>query len=85
MFLVVWAEGAFDDMDRIVRDHPARKREFALALRQITRQLTDDPERIGESREDEMRVMFAGELSVFYSVDADDKTVEIGSVRLRRP
>ncbi len=31
-----------------------------------------------------MRVMFAGELSVFYQVDADEKTVEIAHVRLRQ-
>ena len=29
--------------------------------------------------------MFAGELSVFYRVDADEETVEIANVRLRQP
>ena len=85
MFLVVWTDAAFDDMDRIVRAHPLRKREFALALREISQHLTTNPEQVGESREEEMRVMFAGELSVFYRIDANENTVEIGNIRLRRP
>lgn len=64
---------------------PGRKREFAAALRQITQQLTTDPENVGESRADDLRVMFAGELSVFYRVDADDNTVEVCNIRLRQP
>ena len=39
MFLVVWGGRAFDIMDEIVRDRPSRKREFAVALRQIAHQL----------------------------------------------
>ena len=85
MFLVVWLDEGFDDMNEVIRDNPARKHEFALALRQITHQLSTDPEGVGESREEEMRVMFAGELSVFYQVDAGEKTVEIANVRLRQP
>ena len=85
MFLVVWLDEGFDDMNEIIRDNPVRKHEFALALRQITHQLSTNPEGIGESREKEMRVMFAGELSVFYQVDAGEKTVEIANVRLRQP
>ncbi len=85
MFLVVWLDEGFDDMNGIIRDNPARKHEFALALRQITHQLSTDPQAVGESREEGMRVMFAGELSVFYQVDAGEKTVEIANVRLRQP
>jgi plasmid stabilization system protein ParE len=85
MFLVVWLELAFDEMDEIVRRSPARKHEFAVALRQLTRQLAVDPLSVGESRGGELRVMFAGELSVFYHVDTNDNTVEIGNVRLQRP
>lgn len=84
MFLIVWTDDGFDRMGRIIRDNPARKREFAVALGQIARQLAADPERVGESREDDTRVTFSGELSVFYRVDADDQTVEIGDVKLRR-
>ena len=85
MFLVVWTDDGFDRMNDIVRDNPSRKREFAAALRQITHQLSTDPSNVGESREDDTRVMFAGEVSVFYRVDADEETVEIGNVRLRQP
>lgn len=85
MFLVVWTGDGFDRMNDIIRDNPTRKHEFAVALRQITHQLSTDPDGVGESREDDTRVMFAGELSVFYRVDADEETVEIGDVRLRRP
>jgi hypothetical protein len=84
MFLIVWTDDGFDRMNNIIRDNPARKHEFAVALRQITRQLTADPVNVGESRADDSRVMFAGELSVFYRVDTDDDTVEIGDVRLRQ-
>jgi hypothetical protein len=31
-----------------------------------------------------MRVMFAGDLTVFFSVDETDQTAEIGDTRLRR-
>ncbi len=85
MFLVVWSRRAFDSAADFIRNNPARKREFALALRQITHQLSTDPEGAGESRAGEMRVMFAGELSVFYTVDTDGNTVEIAHVRLRQP
>jgi plasmid stabilization system protein ParE len=84
MFLVVWSDVAFDDMSRIVRAHPTRKREFATALRQIAHRLATDPERVGESRDGGVRVMFAGEVSVFYRVDHSAQTVEIGNVRLRK-
>jgi len=85
MFLVVWTDGAFDDMADHIHRHPNRKREFALALRQIAHQLASDPMGVGESREAEMRVMFAGEISVFYRVDTADQTVEIANIRLRHP
>ena len=83
MFLVVWSERAFDNMNEIVRDNPSRKRELAAALRQITHQLTTDPQRVGESRTGDLRVMFASELSVFYRVDTEDSAVRIANVRLR--
>ena len=85
MFLVVWLDEGFDDMNEVIRDNPARKHEFAVALRQITRQSATDPQTVGESREEEMRVMFAGELSVFYRVNTDEETVEIAHDRLRQP
>ena len=43
MFLVVWLDEGFDDMNGIVRDDLARRHEFALALRQLTHQLSTDP------------------------------------------
>ncbi|WP_439621067.1 type II toxin-antitoxin system RelE/ParE family toxin [Gemmata sp.] len=85
MFLLVWSDEAFEEMARIVRLYPARKHEFATALRQVTHQLSTDPLNRGESREEEMRVMFAGDLSVFYAVDEASRVVEIGLVRLRTP
>ena len=84
MFLVVWSDEAFEDMSGIVKAHAARKHEFATALRQIAHQLSTDPQTVGESRADDVRVMFAGAVSVFYVVDEDEKTVEIAKVRLRR-
>lgn len=84
MFLIVWMDQGFDEMNEIVHANPSRKHEFAVALRRIGHQLTTDPFGVGESRGDDARVMFAGELSVFYSVDTGDNTVRITNVWLRR-
>jgi plasmid stabilization system protein ParE len=85
MFLVVWSETAFDKMANLIRFNPERRDEFAAALREISEQLSHNARHAGESREEEMRVMFAGELSVFFRVDGEHQTVEVGNVRLRRP
>jgi hypothetical protein len=85
MFLVIWSVTAFDKMANLIRYNPARKDEFAAALREISQQLTHNARHAGESREDEMRVMFAGDLSIFFSVDEADQTVEIGDIWLRQP
>jgi hypothetical protein len=85
MFLVVWSETAFAKMANLIRFNPERKDEFAAALWEISEQLSHNAGHAGESREEEMRVMFAGELSVFFKVDESDQTVEIGNIRLRRP
>jgi hypothetical protein len=84
MFLVVWSDEAFEKMANLIRFNPERKEEFAAALRGISQQLTHNARHAGESREAEMRVMFAGDLSVFFSVDESDQTVEIGDVWLRQ-
>jgi hypothetical protein len=84
MFLVVWSDVAFEEMARLIRFNPERKEEFASALREISEQLSNNARHAGESREDEMRVMFSGEVSIFFSVDELDQTVEIGHVRLRQ-
>lgn len=83
MFLIVWTNEGFDEMNAIVRENPSRKHELALALRRIGHQLTTNPLGVGESRGGDARVLFAGELSVFYRADTDDNTVQIGNVRLR--
>ena len=85
MFLVVWSEMAFDKMANLIRFNPERKDEFAAGLREIWQQLTHNARHAGESREDEVRVMFAGDLSIFFSVDEADQTVEIGDIWLRQP
>lgn len=85
MLLVVWGGMAFDKMANLIRFNPERKDEFAAALRDIWQQLTHNARHAGESREGEMRVMFAGDLSIFFSVDEADQTVEIGDIWLRQP
>jgi hypothetical protein len=84
MFLIVWGVTAFDKMANLVRLNPERKDEFATALKEISDQLTHNARHAGESREGGMRVMFTGDLSVFFSVHESDQTVEIGDVRLRQ-
>jgi len=84
MFTVLRSDAAFEETGWYVRANPERKADFAAALRHITGRLSADPLREGESREEEMRVMFADPLTVFFSVDEAEGVVHIGHVRLRR-
>src|SRR5207253_2318827 len=59
---IVWRPNAFDHMNAIVRAAPARKAEFAAALRELSAALTADAEGTGESREPPYRVAIFGEL-----------------------
>ena len=66
MFLVVWSNRAFDKMANLIRFNPERQEEFAAVPRDIWDQLTNNARHAGESRDEEMRVMFSGDLSVFF-------------------
>lgn len=84
MFLIVWSDVAFEKMANLIRFNPERREEFAAGLREISQQLSHNARHAGESRDNEMRVMFAGDSAVFFGVDEADQTVEIGDIRLRQ-
>ncbi len=82
MFAVVWSDEAFEEMSRLTRENPSRKKELSRALRELTDKLSRDPASAGESRWGEWRVMLPRPLTVYFRVDEDSRTVEIAQVRL---
>ncbi|MBA4062906.1 MAG: hypothetical protein C0501_04205 [Isosphaera sp.] len=80
---VAWHDTAFDQMARIVRNHPDHKDELAAALRDLTAALRADPEGAGESRGDGLRITFHDPLVVDFQVAPADRRVLILNVRLR--
>ena len=57
---------------------------MAGALRDVSDRLRRDPANEGESREDDFRILFAGSLTVYFSVDEDTRTAEVARVVLSR-
>ena len=51
MFLIIWSEEAFDQMQQILLDHPDRRADIAgAALRQLNRDLDLAADTWGQSR-----------------------------------
>jgi hypothetical protein len=84
MFAVVWSHEAFEQMNGIVSRHPARKREFAAALHILAQLLNVSPAEVGESREEDFRILFVGPLVIDYRVDDAQRIVEVVRVSLPR-
>ena len=82
MFLIVWSDEAFAQMTGIVGRHTARKSELAGALRRIADELSRNPASVGESRDDDFRIMFARPLTVYFRVDDETTSVEVARVVL---
>ena len=79
-FTVVWMASAQRELARLWTDQ-ADRAAITAAANAIDVRLSRDPERLGESREDEMRVLIAAPLTVFFRVRVDDRMVEVVSVK----
>lgn len=83
MFAIVWADEAFDQMGQLILRHPARRAEFAVALRQLADLIQVSPAEAGESREGiDHRVLIVKPLTVYYEVDEESRTVEVAQIVL---
>jgi len=76
MFLITWTDEAFDQMHRLVLQHPKRNWGLSQALKLAQARLGTDPLGCSESREDQNRVCFLKPLTV----DFEDDTVDITQV-----
>lgn len=87
MFLIQWSPEAFDQMQRLIADHPDRRTDFTYALRTLAYEPNQIADVWGESRSGNQRLGYAGPLSVAISVDPDDRVARALSVVLsaRRP
>ena len=84
MFAIEWAEEPFARMGQLIQLHPARRDEFAAALRELADELSSHADVAGESRGGRLRVTFAGPLTVYFRPDPATASVQIVGVKLRR-
>ena len=83
MFALVWDQPAFDQMDALIRWHPARRAELAAALHALDRELHQRADTWGESRGSEfVRLGYVGALSALIRVEPDEQLAYIMEVRL---
>jgi plasmid stabilization system protein ParE len=83
MYRVEWLDTAFNQTDELIRGHPVLQDAFAAALQRLTRDLSQWPLEVGESRPDGRRIGFFGPLVVYYRVLASERVVRVISVHLR--
>ncbi|MBX9627862.1 MAG: hypothetical protein K2X82_28950 [Gemmataceae bacterium] len=81
-FAVVYTPSAENDLADGWLRAPDRNAVSEAADR-VDRRLGRDPLNEGESRDDDLRVMFEPPLAVFYTVDVAAATVRVVRVRLR--
>jgi hypothetical protein len=79
IFTVSWGPGAVTDLAAIWLDAPDCP-EVTSASREIDRLLRRDPAAIGESRDENVRIMFVAPLGVDFEVVEDDRIVYVLSV-----
>ena len=81
-FTVRWKGDASDDLTAIWLAADSRlRRKITSAAREVDHLLQDAPEGIGESREDDRRIMFVAPLAVTFRVDAQARKVEVLRIR----
>lgn len=83
MFTIVWDNAAFDQMHALILWYPARRDELSHALQTLSTELGQRADTWGESRDDDARLGFIGDLSVLIRVDEEDRVVRIIQVKLR--
>jgi hypothetical protein len=83
---VEWLQAALDELAEIwMHADPAARREITTAAHILDQELSDDPFRQSESRDDGVRVMFVYPLAVLIEVDPQRGIVWIIHVwRFRR-
>lgn len=76
MYRVVWSQRAVNDLAGIwTQADPALRQAVTRAAHIVDQVLQDDPLDSGESREGQLRVMFAPPLGVQFQVDPDSQMV----------
>lgn len=81
-YRLVWRPPAFAAMESLVQEIPERRGEFAAALREMSEKMTTDPDAVGESREENIRVGFFGRLTVRFRIATDERKVFVLDVHL---
>jgi plasmid stabilization system protein ParE len=78
MFDLVWTEHALDDLaDVWVAVDPATRDRIEAGINQLNADLRQNPNEVGESRDNNRRIGFAGPLIVVFRVDAKARTVRV--------
>ena len=74
MFQVVWLQRALDELATIwLRANSLVRQDITAVAHAIDQELQANPERQGESREDEVRICFAYPLGIQFEINADHR------------
>lgn len=77
-FLVIWSQVALDAITAAWIAAPSELRNGILkAWRRIDDELANNPEELGESRQDGRRIWFEFPLGVLFKVEAEKKEVRL--------
>ena len=80
-FRVQWSRRALEALAKIWIDHNRHQAQVLDAAANASRLLETDPHLMGESRDEDRRVVFVPPLAVFYRVDMRQQVVQIFGVR----
>ena len=86
MYTVEWLESALDELTRIWTGADSSTRKLITqAAATIDQRLRDDPFGQSESREGDVRILFAAPLGINFRPEADGQTMTVAHVWLVRP
>ncbi len=81
MFQVIWLERAVNELAEIwMKADSDGRRAINITADTIDKILADKPFESSESREEELRVMFAPPLGVFFTADLPSRTVMVAHI-----
>jgi len=72
-------------LDRCARAEQSLRDAILDAMGDAENVLRNEPEFVGESRNDDKRVLIVGPLSITYKIDYRNRTVSIVHARVQRP